>query len=464
MKFKPPSIRARLTAWYAAVLLFILACLSAGVYFFVDASLERTIRTQLDRDIDTVATVVASSPHGKGPNGHLPGDILFAVRENERVVYHSDAWCRTKCLHGAEIEPVDSVGVWRSPEGTDYRIRAASLWINGRDLKVTAAEDTAFLKGTMRSLLAVLLLSFPCAALLSVAGGVFLAGRALSPISAMASKAREITAESLSQRLPVGNPDDELGRMATVFNDTLARLEGSFERLRAFVANTSHELRTPLTAIRSVGEVALGRPLDAESARDVIGSMLEEVGRLTRMVECLLDLARAEPGGMTPREDVDLAAMAASVVDLVRVLAEEKGQEISLDVRAPATVRGDLATLRQALTNLLDNAIRYTPEQGHIRLSVGRGPGGVPVVEVEDNGPGIAAEDRERIFDRFYRAKNGLDTKTKGTGLGLAIARNAVEANGGRLEYATAGGGGSRFRMTFSPCSEKRRLADGAAV
>ena len=237
--------------------------------------------------------------------------------------------------------------------------------------------------------------------------------------------------------------------MATVFNDTLARLEGSFERLRAFVANTSHELRTPLTAIRSVGEVALGRPLDAESARDAIGSMLEEVGRLTRMVECLLDLARAEPGGTAPREDVDLAAMAASVVDLVRVLAEEKGQEISVDVQAPATVRGDLATLRQALTNLLDNAIRYTPAHGRILVSVGRGPGGEPIVEVEESGPGIAPEDRERIFDRFYRAKNCLDTKAKGTGLGLAIARNAVEANGGRLEYQSVGGGGSRFRMTF---------------
>jgi signal transduction histidine kinase len=148
----------------------------------------------------------------------------------------------------------------------------------------------------MRSLLAVLLLGFPCAALLSIGGGYFLAGRALSPISAMASKAREITAESLSERLPVGNPDDELGRMATVFNETLARLEGSFDRLRAFVANTSHELRTPLTAMRSVGEVALRRPLDSGAAREAIGSMLEEVGRLTRMVECLLDLARAEPG------------------------------------------------------------------------------------------------------------------------------------------------------------------------
>jgi two-component system sensor histidine kinase TctE len=142
--------------------------------------------------------------------------------------------------------------------------------------------------------------------------------------------------------------------------------------------------------------------------------------------------------------------MATSVVDLVRVLAEEKDQEVSVDVRAPATVRGDLATLRQALTNLLDNAIRYTPAHGRIKLSVGRGPAGKPMVEVEDDGPGIAPEDQDRIFDRFYRVKNGLHVKAEGTGLGLAIARSAVETNGGRLEYESAAAGGSRFRMTFS--------------
>jgi signal transduction histidine kinase len=178
--------------------------------------------------------------------------------------------------------------------------------------------------------------------------------------------------------------------------------------------------------------------------------MLEEVGRLTRMVECLLDLARAEPGAMRlTRQNVDLAAVAASAVELVRVLAEEKSQDVSVDLRAPATVQGDLASLRQAVTNLLDNAIRYTPAHGRITLTVGGGPGGESTLEVEDDGPGIAPEDRERIFDRFYRAQNGLGGKARGTGLGLAIARSAVEANGGRLEYESAAAGGSRFRMSF---------------
>ncbi len=450
MSLRPLSIRARLTIWYAGVLLFILACLSAGVYVVLQASLERTLRAQLDRDIQTVATVVGASPHGAGPYGHLPGDILFAVTRDGRLVYHSNAWCRTRCLHGAEIEPVDASGVWRSPKGVDYKIKAAPLWVNGQGFSVTVAEDTSLLEGTLRDLLVILLLSIPCAALLSIAGGYFLAGRALSPISAMASKAWEISAESLSERLPVRNPNDELGRMATVFNQTLARLEASFERLRAFAANTSHELRTPLTAMRSVGEVALRRPLDAASARDTIGSMLEEVDRLTQLVERLLGLARAESAKtQLPREEVDLAQMASSVSELVRVLAEEKAQQISVDVREPATIRGESSSLRQALTNLVDNAIRYTPAHGHIKVGVGHAPDGRRIIEVEDNGPGIAPGEQNRIFDRFYRANNDGHSRGQGTGLGLAIARNAVEANGGRLEYRNAIEGGSIFCMSF---------------
>jgi len=450
MRLRPLSIRARLTVWYAGVLLFILMCLSAGVYVVLRASLQRTLRSQLDRDIQTVATVVAASPHGAGQYGHLPGDILFAVTQDGHLVYHSNAWCRTRCLHGAELEPAEPGGVWRSPKGVAYMLKAAPLSINGQSFAVTVAEDTSLLEGTLRNLLAILMLSLPCAALLSIAGGYILAGRALSPISDMASKAWEITAESLSERLPVSNPNDELGRMATVFNETLARLETSFERLRAFAANTSHELRTPLTAMRSVGEVALRRPLDATSARDTIGSMLEEVDRLTQLVERLLGLARAESAkALMPRDEVDLGQMALSVTEQVRVLAEEKGQELSLDLREPATIRGDPSALRQALTNLIDNAIRYTPPHGRIKIGVGPAPGGRHMVEIEDNGSGIALEEQGRIFDRYYRVRNDEHSRSLGTGLGLAIARNAVEANGGRLEYRNAAAGGSVFCMTF---------------
>jgi heavy metal sensor kinase len=328
-------------------------------------------------------------------------------------------------------------GVWRSIQGQPHRLKVRPMWMKARLLSVTVAEDTSVLDGTLRNLFRLLVLSIPCTLLLYIGAGYFLAGRALAPVSAMAEKSREITADALSERLPVGNPDDELGRMATVFNQTLGRLEASFDRLRNFTANVSHELRTPLTAIRSVGEVALRRTHDPDALRDVIGSMLEEVDRLTRLIDCMLALARAESGRTA---DVDLAAEASAAFELVRVLGEEKSQEVTIEVGAPALVRGDPAMLRQALLNLMDNAIRYTPAHGHVKVKVNGA-----AVEVEDDGPGIPPGDRARVFDRFYRASSA----DRGAGLGLAIARSAVEASGGRLEYQSPAGGGSLFRVTF---------------
>jgi heavy metal sensor kinase len=446
VRLRPTSIRQRLTLWYAAVLLFLLVCVSVGAYAFVRSSLEHTLRMQMNRDIDTVATVLAAQPPAEGPEGHLPGNIIFRAMEGTRVAYHSSAWCGHQHAQGQGGDPESLTGAWHSIKGDAYQMKVASLSIGNHHYRVTIAENTTALEDTLRALLRVLLIALPCAALLSILGGYFLAGRALSPLSAMADKAQEITAESLSERLPVPNPNDELGRMATVFNSTLARLEGSFERLRTFTANTSHELRTPLTVMRSVGEVALQKPLDVDAARDVIGSLLEEVDRLTRLVECLLAMARAESGSMKTGESIELGHLATSVLELMRVLAEEKRQELSIDFAESLSIRGDEATLRQALTNLLDNAIRYTPEEGHIRVRVLTLLDGSPAIEVEDDGPGIPEAERSRIFERFYRVE---DERTKGTGLGLAIARSASEANGGRLELDAAPSGGCLFRIRF---------------
>src|SRR5262249_38265220 len=181
-----------------------------------------------------------------------------------------------------------------------------------------------------------------------------------------------------------------VGRLGGVFNDAVARWQDVFDRLRRFTADASHELRTPLTAMRSVGEVALRNPRDASAYRDVIGSMLEEVDRLTRLVESLLTLTRADSGKIqvTP-ESLDLKALAGHVIDQLRVLADEKQQELTL--RAPNTIRvvGDAALLRQALMNLVHNAIKYTPNGGAISVELDGMNSGQAVIEVRDSGPGI---------------------------------------------------------------------------
>src|SRR5206468_4944815 len=204
--------------------------------------------------------------------------------------------------------------------------------------------------------------------------GYWLARRALAPVGHMADRARTITADRLGDRLPVEDAEGELGQLATVFNETLARLERSFGELRRFTADASHELRTPLTAIRSVGEVALQTPKSATEYRDVIGSMLEEADRLTRLVDSLLTLSRADAGHIqVQRTDISLLGLAQEASSLVEVLAEEKRQRISVEGEPASMVSGDRLILRQALINLIDNAIKYSPVGAEILIRVGTG-------------------------------------------------------------------------------------------
>jgi heavy metal sensor kinase len=264
----------------------------------------------------------------------------------------------------------------------------------------------------------------------------------------MAARAREITAESLAKRLPIDNAQDEFGQLAAVFNETLSRLQDAFERLRRFTADASHELRTPLTAMRSVGEVALRNTLETAAYRDVIGSMLEEVDRLTRLVESLLILTRADSGKyqLAP-ETLDLAALAGNVIDQLRVLADEKQQHLTLKAPIQIHATADTALMRHALMNLIHNAIKYTPNGGTITVEVSRTGAGQATIEVRDTGPGIPASHRDRIFDRFYRVDASRSRDEGGVGLGLAIARWAVEANGGQIKLASDGEVGSSFHV-----------------
>jgi len=332
---------------------------------------------------------------------------------------------------------------WEAPNGRHYRVQSMS----GSSYDVAAAIEENSLRDTLWTLAGILAMGIPFAVGLAIAGGYFLAGRVLAPVGAMADKARQITAESLAERLPVENAGDEFGRLATVFNDTLSRLQDAFERLRRFTADASHELRTPLTAMRSVGEVALRNTRDASAYRDVIGSMLEEVDRLTRLVESLLTLTRADSGKIhVAPETLDLGVLAASVIDQLRVLADEKQQEFTLQAPVPVHAMGDAALVRHALTNVIHNAIKYTPNGGAISVELKASPG-QQVIEVRDSGPGIPAAHRDRIFDRFYRVDASRSREEGGVGLGLAIARWAIEANGGRIELASDERRGSLFRI-----------------
>ncbi len=438
-------MRARLTLWHAGALALIVFAFSAMMFFLVEASLYRDLDRQLGRDLAAVRMAHQAGPEELGELETQVGFPLFEVVENGKALYRTAGWAQEEfsaALPAGAMEPRS----WLSPAGRPYRVAG----ISEPSFRATIALDESFVRQTLRTLTVILAIGVPIAIILAVAGGYFLAGRVLSPVGAMADRAKKIGAESLEERLPVGDPRDEFGRLASVFNDALARVQESFEQLRRFTADASHELRTPLTAMRSVGEVALQKSLDPAAYRDVIGSMLEEVERLTRLVESLLTLTRAESSGIQlQREKVDLCGLAADVANQLRVLAEEKEQSLRVEAAMPAFATCDPAILRRGLMNLLHNAIKHTPVRGEIRVGVGTLSSMETAIEVRDTGSGIPAAHRARIFERFYRVDEGRSRDAGGVGLGLAIALWAVETNGGRIELESEEGKGSLFRIVL---------------
>jgi len=317
----------------------------------------------------------------------------------------------------------------------------------GRSVIIRVFRDETEMRRTLREIIEVSLLGFPLAGALAAIGGYLVATRSLAPLDAMAQQARRITSESLSKRLPNLNPNDELGRLATVFNETLTRLEGSFAELQRFTADASHELRSPLTALRAVGEVALRDGNDPAMLRETIASMLEEAERLTDLVDALLTLARMDATKAdTTREHVNIAALLEEIRDQFEVLAVEKSQTLAIKSDRHVAVQTDRTLLRLALVNLVHNAIQHSPSNSKISVAAARHPSGVEI-SVSDSGHGIAPEYHQRIFEPFFRVDKARSRSAGGVGLGLAIAKRAVERNGGQIIVDSDSNRGSVFRI-----------------
>jgi len=454
---RPRSIRFQLTLFYAGAMVVVLAVYAALIFYFVRNNMSQFLDNQLKSDFDWALDMMHHDPHGEvipsdyqesgegdspwlqvlKPTGELVSASPEALRHPIPGSKNLAAQSEEKIVHIAKLNP-------------PWRIMTGRSMFGGRELVVQVARPVTPIQDDLRYFLYLLLLGLPFCIVLSGLGGYVLARRALAPMDRMAEQARLITVTRMSDRLPVDNPNDELGRLSTVFNDTLSRLQSSFDQMRRFTSDASHELRTPLTAIRSVGEVGLSGKRDEGQYREIIGSMLEEVDSLSRLVDRLLLLSRSETGdALLTREDVNLKSLAEDVVAQLEVLAEEKQQTISIETNAPLHWTGDRMALRQALINLLDNAIKYTQAGGRIGVRVAQ-LGKNRIIDVVDNGPGIPEELRSRVFDRFYRVDRSRSRDHGGTGLGLAIAKSAVEVQGGALSLVPSEGAtGSVFRITL---------------
>jgi heavy metal sensor kinase len=457
-------IRGRLTLWYVAIFGLLFAAYICSACFLQYWQLKQQLYHAEVQDMETIQGLLYFTADGQlslheeyfnRPESRRLLDRLLEVLDSNGHVLFRNRKLDGNTL-GSRLLSDEGVNGFsprslRLADGTRVLVISHVHVLQETPVLIRLAYSTEPLRLQTFQLLGLLALVLPIALIAAGFAGYRFAIKVLDPLEQMARLTERITARRLNERIPVKNADDELGHMALVLNGLLERLQESFEKLQRFTSDVSHELRTPLAAMRSVGEVGLQEERDAEKYRDIVGSMLEEVAKLTAMIDTLLTIAHADSGA------IQLQQTTFAVLDLVQegvvvvgVLAEDKKQTLSVTGDQGALVHADRAFLRMALVNLLDNAVKYSPSGSSIHVSVhmvGSDTGPVQFVElaIQDEGPGIPEGAQERVFDRFYRLDEARSRDPGGFGLGLPIAKWAVEAHGGTINVKTSFPAGAIF-------------------
>jgi signal transduction histidine kinase len=332
-----------------------------------------------------------------------------------------------------------ALGLADSSQG---RWRTYVLPLAGREGYVVTAAPLGRIDASIERFQWLMVMLTAVAAATTLTAGSLLAGRALSPVATLTERAGIIArSQDFSERVPVGEKEDELGRLAATFNEMLAALERAYKAEKRFVSDASHELRAPLTAIQGNLEL-LERHPDAPAAdrEEAVGEASREARRLSQLVADLLALARADAGSALRRQKVELDRIVLEALTTVRHLS--RGQNVELATLEPALVEGDPDRLKELFLILLDNAIKYTPPDEQVILNLCRHDGSAEVT-VRDTGVGIAPDDLPKVFERFYRADPARARDPGGTGLGLPIARWIAQAHGGEIELHSKPGQGT---------------------
>jgi heavy metal sensor kinase len=465
------SIRWRLTLWNVGVLAIIILGLSVAVLMLVQRYLWSRFDAELSEELREVVEDV--TPYS------LAEPVSSVITRRYDLHTHTFALVRT--AHGQDILrsrffvnldlPLpDAPEMFR---GARYQ----ELWLenlghfrfitqvfrasNSELMVAQIAAPTANLEKEYRAAWWTLGTIGPVALLVACVGGSFLASRALAPIEQITETAERISAEKLTERLNVERSDDELGRLSTTLNRMFDRLQESIGEMRRFTADAAHELRSPLTVIRTEAEVALRTPRSADAYRQVIETTLEEVSRLSDLVNQLLTLSRHDAGiQIASSEEVPLDALLHDVAEKLHTLAEQKQITLTIIDLPDVTIAGDDVLLSQVFYNLVNNAVHYTNSNGKITVS-GELVGNDICVAVEDTGNGIASEHLSRLFDRFYRVDDSRTRASGGTGLGLAICRSIVESHHGQITVHSEVGKGSKFAVYLPVKNEKSEPTKG---
>ena len=455
------SIRWRLTLWFTLILGVII--LLFGAFFY--AALQNWLITQVDGNLRVYsAQVHLTMPSGEttGPLDYdvihsslppinelvSPGIFVQIIDSNGNVVVKSDN------LHDQELPPASSLIATGFSEqeaiqtvssgNTRIRTMVSPLYLKDQTLVLEVAQSLAPTDAAIARIGLAVLVSMVVILTLALISGAILVRRALSPVRRITTTAQGISSSSdLSRRVGYRGPADEIGQLATTFDHMIERLDRAFQSQKSFVADASHELRGPLTVIQGNLDL-LKRNLSEEDRRESVRALEAETTRMTKIMSNLLVLAELESGHLEQQENVSLKEMLLDAGERAMHLAGDR--RIVIERQEDLWVKGDADRLEQVLRNLVDNAIRYTPEGGTITLSLFEN-GDWALLKVADTGIGISPEHLPHIFDRFYRADRARSRASGGTGLGLAIVKGIVEQHGGRVTVTSEPGEGSIFTV-----------------
>jgi heavy metal sensor kinase len=372
------------------------------------------------------------------------GSLLYISKNFNEIDYkHQDKLVSHPGKGEVTWEEVRSPGRRRT-----FRIINVPMHREGRlTYIIQTATHLRFVRKSLSNFKSNILAAFPIILVLGSLVGWVLARRSLSPIGYIASKAQSITSNNLNERLTARGTDDEMDSLIRTINEMIARLESSFKRIAEFTADASHELKTPLCALRGEAEVLLSRGRTPEEYQEGLAHFIERFDQLNRMINDLTLLSKFD-SSQVELEMIPLRLdfLIQGICNFFRVLADQKKITLEVNSIQEIIVRGDRTRLQQLFTNLIDNAIKFTPEGGAIHITVEKNNGSVQV-KIKDNGVGIPKEEQEKIFKRFYRVDKSRSKETGGVGLGLSISEWIAQAHQGRIEVDSELNQGSTFTV-----------------